>query len=202
MSGARGRSKKLPKTAPVEELEALLRMPNTDCPTGLRDRCVLGVMYQCGLRVREACKLDLRDVRWREQQIHVRPEVGKGGREGFVYVPDSLLPFLERWKAVRRPYAAAARKTAGAEVPWLFITLRGTQLDRRDVWAMCTRRARKAGIRHVHPHMLRHSFATELLGEGLNLREVQTLLRHADVRTTTLYTHIVDADLQRKVTRR
>ena len=182
----------LPKTLSRDEVRALLAAPNLDCPTGLRDRCILEVLYRCGLRVSEACGLHLRDVHWGENKIHVRPEVGKSEVERYVYFGPDTGALLERWKAERRRFAAGA--------PWLFITLRGTQVDRRDVWKMMRRRAAKAGIREeVHPHMLRHTYATELLREGFSIVEVQRLLRHSDVRTTTIYLHLHDAELAAKV---
>lgn len=189
--------RKLPKVLTADEIKALMRAPNMSAPTGLRDRALMAVMHRCGLRVSEACGLYLRDVRWGEAQIHVRPEVGKGGKEAVVYLDEPTLALLERWKIVRRQYAAGK--------PHLFVRVRsgdgqGGQLDRRDVYEMVGRRARKAGIEHpVTPHMLRHTYATELLREGFNVPEVQRLLRHSDIRTTSAYLHLVDADLAAKV---
>jgi integrase/recombinase XerD len=189
------RSRELPKTLTSEEVAALLEAPNLDAPTGLRNRCMLALMYRAGLRVSETCGLHLRDLRRSEAQIHLRPEVTKGAKEAFVYLDPATLALLERWKTVRRHYAARR--------PHLFTTLAGEPVGRRYCWHMVRRYARRAGIdRPVHPHMLRHTFATELLSEGFNLRQVQQLLRHADVRTTTLYTHVVDAELARRISQR
>lgn len=190
-----GRGRELPKVLNTEEITALMATPNLDAPTGLRDRCLLELMHRCGLRVSEACELHLRDIEWAEGRIHIRPEVGKGGIEGYVPFDDATRALLERWKGARRKYAAGSKL--------LFTTLQGKPVDRRCVWAMVRRRARKAGIeRHVHPHMLRHTFATELMREGFNLREVQALCRHQDIRTTTIYTHLADAELAEKIRRR
>jgi integrase/recombinase XerD len=187
--------RRLPKTLTKDEIAALMARPNTDAPTGLRNRCILEVMHRCGLRVSEACGLHVRDVKWAEAQIHVRPEIAKGGKEAVVYLDPATLALLERWKAVRRPYAAGR--------PHLFTTLKGEAVDRRYVWEMTRRYARRAGIeRNVHPHVLRHTYATELLGEGFNVVEVQRLLRHSDIRTTTVYLHLRDEDLARKVQKR
>lgn len=183
--------RKLPKTLSPEEVRALMAMPNLAAPTGLRDRCVLELMYRAGLRVSEVCGLHLRDVKWSEAKLHLRQEVAKGGREAYVSLEPQTLALLERWKEVRRRYAPRQ--------PWLFTTLRSTPITRRDMWKMVDRRSRKAGIKHVHPHMLRHTFATELLREGFNLREVQTALRHADIRTTVIYTHVHDQELHEKI---
>jgi integrase/recombinase XerD len=167
--------------------------PNLRAPTGLRNRCLLEVMARCGLRVSEACGLHLRDVRFNEHTLHLRPEVTKGAVEATAYLDPRMEALLERWVDRRREYAGRGR-------PHLFVTLNGDPVDRRYVWQMMRRYARRAGIeRDVHPHMLRHTFATNLLAEGFSLREVQTLLRHADVRTTTIYTHVFDHDLHRKI---
>lgn len=182
----------LPKTMTREDAQALLRIPNMSAPTGLRNRCVLELMYRCGLRVSEVCGLHLRDWRPNDGQVHVREEVAKGGREAVVYLDPPTEQLLERWKVVRRQHASGK--------PHLFTTLSGGPISRHYVWQMMQRYARRAGIeQHVHPHMLRHSYATELLREGFNIREVQALLRHSDIRTTVIYTHIFDDELARKI---
>jgi len=186
------KARRLPKTLSREELTLLMKRPNVNCPTGLRNRAMLELMYSCGLRVGDICGLYLRDVRWAEGKLHIRPEVGKGGREAFVTLDDVALEWLERWKAIRRKYAAGK--------PWLFVTLRAGPIDPHYVWEMVGRYARKAGIeRHVHPHMLRHTYATELLNDGFNIAEVQKLMRHSDIRTTSIYLHVRDAELDAKV---
>jgi site-specific recombinase XerD len=187
--------RELPKILSAAEVEALMARPNLKAPTGLRNRAVLMLMHRCGLRVSEVCGLHLRDVDWREGSIRIRPEVAKGGREAVVHLDPPTLEMLERWKDVRRRYAARR--------PHLFTTLKGGPLDRRYVWAMTSRYARRAGIDHpVWPHALRHTYATELLREGFDLREVQTLLRHVDIRTTVVYTHISAVELAAKIRRR
>lgn len=197
MGGSRAR--RLPKTLTKEEVSALMRAPNLAVPTGLRDRCMLALMHRCGLRVSEVCGLYLRDVKWSEGAIHLRPENAKGGREAYVYLDDETLALLERWKDIRRPY--------GAGKPHLFVGVRqqcrGEPLDRRRVYEMMRRRAKKAGIeRDVHPHMLRHTYATELLREGFNVVEVQKLMRHSRLATTSIYLHIQDSELAEKIRRR
>jgi integrase/recombinase XerD len=184
--------RELPKTLTADEVDALLRAPNRSVPTGLRNAALLTLMYRCGLRVSEACGLHLRDVRWKDGQLHLRADVAKGGREAVAYLDEQTEQLLRQWVDVRRQHAAG--------MPHLFTTLAGGPVDRRYVWEMIGRCARRAGIdRHVNPHMLRHTYATELLREGFNVREVQQLLRHADIRTTVIYTHLVDADLQKKI---
>lgn len=186
--------KKLPKTLDADEVAALMAAPNRAAPTGLRDLTMLTLMHRSGLRVGEVCGLHLRDVKLEQLQIHLRPEIAKGSKEAYAYLDDQTAELIRSWIVVRRKFAA--RK------PHLFTTLKGGPVDRRDVWRMMQRRGAKAGIRKVTPHMLRHTYATELLRDGLNIREVQTLLRHSDIRTTEIYTHIVDVDLARKIRER
>jgi integrase/recombinase XerD len=188
--GARART--LPQTLGKDEVAALMSRPNVNCPTGLRNRAMLAVMLRCGLRVSEVCGIYLRDVDWRAAEIRLRPEVAKGGREAVVYIDDPTLDWLQRWKAIRRPYAAGA--------PFLFVTLTGKRIDRHYVWEMTSRYARRAGIeRKVWPHLLRHTFATSLLEEGFNIAEVQELMRHSNIQTTSVYLHVRDMELKAKV---
>jgi integrase/recombinase XerD len=184
--------RKLPMTLTSDEITALMGRPNLDAPTGLRNRCMLELMYRCGLRNSEGCGIHLRDVDWKAAELRIRPEVAKGGREAVLPLEASALELLERWKPVRRRYANGNAS--------LFVTLTGGPVDRHYVWEMTSRYGRRAGIdRPIWPHMLRHTFGTELLREGFDLREVQTLMRHADIRTTVLYTHLVDVELAAKV---
>lgn len=189
------RARKLPKTLSGEEVAALMGRPNVNCPTGLRNRAMLALMHGCGLRVGECCALHLRDVNWKAGELRMRPEITKGEREAVVYAEEATIAWLERWKAVRRRHAKGS--------PLLFVTLAGGQVSPHYAWEMVGRYARKAGIEnHVHPHMLRHTYATELLGEKFNIREVQKLLRHSDIRTTAIYLEIRDEQLREKVRRR
>ena len=189
----------LPKTLTADELDRLLAMPNLSVPTGLRDRCVLELMCRCGLRVSEVCGLHLRDVDWREGKIRVRAEVAKGGREAVVYLDQPTKLLLERWKDVRRTYAAGK--------PHLFVAIRqetrGAPLTRRAVHKMVAHRGVKAGIEEpVWPHRLRHTYATQLLSEGFNIEEVRRLMRHSDIRTTAIYLEVTDVQLADKIRRR
>lgn len=156
---------------------------------------MLELMARAGLRASEVCGLHLRDWRPRDHTLHIRAEVGKGEREAYLPLDEGTEELLERWKGVRRQYAAGE--------PWLFTTLKGGQLDRRYVWQMTSRYARRARLeRPVWPHALRHTHATELLREGFDVREVQTLMRHEDLRTTAVYLSVHNAQLAEKVRRR
>lgn len=184
----------LPKTLSKDDRKALMRVPNLDRPTGLRNRVLLETMYGLGLRVSETCGLHVRDVHWSESKLHLRPEITKFNVEAWLTLPPSVEDWIRRWIPVRREYAAGK--------PHLFTTLQGGPLDRRYVWDMVNRYSRRAGIGHVSPHMLRHTYATDLLADDFNLVEVKELLRHADVRTTTIYTHIHQPALHRKIRQR
>lgn len=186
------KARRLPKTLSEDEVRRLMARPNLAAPTGLRNRALLMVMHRSGLRVSETCGLHLRDVRWDEGMLHLRPEITKGKREAFAYLDEPTQAMLERWKDVRRQYAAGK--------PHLFTTLKGGPVSRYYCFQMVRRYARRAGIeRPISPHTLRHTFATELLRDGFNIIEVQKLLRHSDVRTTTIYLHILDDELRRKI---
>src|SRR3954471_24201426 len=101
-----------------DEAKRLLAVPNLNAPTGLRNRAVLELMYRCGLRVSEVCGLHIRDVKWDQYRIHLRADVTKGRKEATVPVPELTMRGLERWKAIRKKYAAAD--------PHLLLTLKGT----------------------------------------------------------------------------
>ena len=148
-----------------------------------RDKAILELLYGCGLRVSELCRLDLRDVCLDEEVLRV---VGKGSKERLVPIlgtaKDALANYLDAWRAT-----LAAR---GSHGPAVFLSVRGSRITRQAVHALVERYGRYVGIKGLHPHSLRHSFATHLLEGGADLRLVQELLGHASVVTTQLYTHV------------
>lgn len=189
------RKRRLPKTISRAEATALLAVPNLRAPTGLRNRCMLELMYRAGLRVSEVCALEVRDVDLTRGTVRVVD--GKGGDGTAYFDAASVAPLVEEWKRERK------RLGVTGSAP-LFCTLAGEAIDTSYMRAMVKRIARRAGLdpSKVSPHVLRHSFATELLDEGFNIRQVQEALRHADVSTTMVYTHVYDAALRERIQRR
>lgn len=186
MARSRTTRKHLPKRLSREEAAALLAIPNRRAPTGIRNRALLRVYYRAGLRCAEALALTPRDVNYARQEIRVNK--GKGDKERIVWMNAETIEILDRWKQIR------------PSSPWFFCTLDGGQLDTGYVRAMTARYGRRARIEtRVHPHMLRHSFASELLEEGMPIHAVQKLLGHADLETTSLYLHLVDEELRQRL---
>jgi integrase/recombinase XerD len=176
-------AQRLPKSLSEAQVEALLAAPGTDKPLGLRDRAMLELLYACGLRVSELVTLKTVQVGLAEGCLRV---TGKGGKE-------RLVPFGEEAHAWLTRYLAEARATilAGQASDALFVTARGGAMTRQMFWKLIKAHALKAGIDvPLSPHTLRHAFATHLLNHGADLRAVQMLLGHADISTTTIYTHV------------
>jgi integrase/recombinase XerD len=154
-----------------------------------RDRALLEVLYGCGLRVSEATALRLEQI---DSEVGYLTVLGKGGKERVVPIGRPAREALAAYLLEER-----TRLLRGARSPWVFIRAGGRRLSRQAVWKLIKRRAKAAGLsRSVSPHTLRHSFATHLLHGGADLRVVQTLLGHADVGTTQIYTHVEPARLR------
>lgn len=174
---------RVPKTLSEGQVEALLQAPDTDTPLGLRDRCMLELMYASGLRVSELVGLLSVSVGLTEGVLRV---TGKGSKERLVPFGVEARDWLERY--VRE---ARAQILQGQSSPALYVTARGGPMSRQMFWILVKRYALVAGVRApLSPHTLRHAFATHLLNHGADLRAVQMLLGHADISTTTIYTHV------------
>jgi len=179
VSAPRG-ARKLPDALDVDLVTALLDMP-VEGGLAIRDRAMFELMYSSGLRLAETVSLDLGDVDLKEALVQV---TGKGSKQRVVPVGRVAVERLSNWLG-ERPALAIATETA------LFVSQRGTRLTARSVQARLTRWARLQGLdRPVHPHMLRHSFASHMLESSGDLRAVQELLGHADISTTQVYTHL------------
>lgn len=175
--------RRLPEVLTADEVSDLLdALPETDA--GLRNRAILEVLYGSGLRVGELVGLDLADVRLDDRLFRVR---GKGRKERIVPFGRRATEALDRYLTVR----AAWRRTASEADDALFVNSRGGRLTDRSVRRIVAEAVRElAGAHHLHPHALRHAFATHLLEAGMDLRAIQELLGHASLGTTQLYTNV------------
>ncbi len=181
------RPQRLPEVLPEQEVAALVEAPGAEGGAlALRDRAILELLYGGGLRVSELTGLDLDDLDLAGGLVRV---LGKRGKERIVPFGRAAGEALRRWLAEGRPALAAARR--GAPAPAAFLNARGGRLTPRSVARRLERWVLAAGLpRHVHPHVLRHCFATHLLGNGADLRGIQELLGHASLATTQRYTHL------------
>jgi site-specific recombinase XerD len=172
----------LPRVLRVDEVEALLRTCALDDPVGLRDLALLELLYASGARVAEVTGLDLDAVDLPQQLVQLD---GKGGKQRLVPLGDPAADALRAYLGAGRPQLVAEH--AGAAV---FVGARGGRLGTRDARTVVERRARLAGIGHVTPHTLRHTYATHLVEHGADVRQVQELLGHSSLATTQRYTHL------------
>jgi integrase/recombinase XerD len=180
---------RLPKSLTESDVERLLDAPDVDTALGLRDRAMLELMYASGLRVSELVGLRRIGVDLRAGVVQV---LGKGGRERLVPMGEHAMDWLRRYVRDARPQLAGAADPEG-----LFLTARGEVMTRHNFWRLIKHYAARAGIRQaLSPHTLRHAFATHLLDNGADLRVLQSLLGHADLSTTQIYTHVAKARLR------
>jgi integrase/recombinase XerD len=179
------RRPKLPRTLSPREAEVLIEAASGTTPRALRDAALVELLYGAGLRVSEAVGLDRTGVDLDERLVRC---TGKGGKERIVPVGRSAADALCRYLARGRPYLDRRHR------PELFLNAQGGALTRAGAFLILRRLAGKAGLEpeRVHPHLLRHSFATHLLEGGADLRSVQEMLGHADLATTEVYTHVTD----------
>lgn len=174
---------RVPKSLSEAQVEALLAAPDAATPLGLRDRAMLELLYACGLRVSELVGLKTVHLGLNEGVLRV---LGKGSKERLVPFGEEAHAWLRRWLAEGRPALLAGRASDA-----LFVTVRGAGMTRQMFWRLIKAHALHAGITApLSPHTLRHAFATHLLNHGADLRAVQLLLGHADIGTTTIYTHV------------
>jgi integrase/recombinase XerD len=179
------RARKLPRTLSPREAERLVEAANGTTPRDLRDRALVELLYGAGLRVSEAVGLERGGVDLDERLVR---SIGKGGKERIVPLGRSAADALRRYLSRGRPFLDTRHR------PQLFLNARGGPLTRAGAFLILRRLAGKAGLEptRIHPHLLRHSFATHLLEGGADLRSVQEMLGHADLATTELYTHVTD----------
>jgi integrase/recombinase XerD len=180
----------LPKFLATEDVDRLLEAPDVSTPAGVRDRALIEVLYATGLRVSELVNLRTQDLHLDSGYLTT---TGKGRKQRIVPIGESAASWVTKYMREARPTLLRRRSSQK-----LFVNARGgTALTRVGFWKILKRYGREAGLRtQVSPHVLRHSFATHLLERGADLRAIQMMLGHADLSTTQIYTHILDARMR------
>ena len=174
----------LPKSLTENEVESLLEAPNVKQVLGLRDKCMLEVLYATGLRVSELVTLTLHQINLRQGVIRV---TGKGNKERLVPFGEIATQWLDKYLSSTRDEIIKDKFVTDV----LFPSIRGKAMTRQTFWYMIKRYTVSAGInKPISPHILRHAFATHLINHGADLRVVQMLLGHSDISTTQIYTHV------------
>jgi integrase/recombinase XerD len=182
----------LPKYLNKQQIDTLIAAPDQAKPQGQRDRAMLELLYATGLRVSELCKVGISDL---ELNMGVVRVLGKGNKHRIVPVGKAAIHAVEVYLASGRPVLLKGRPS-----PHLFVTNRARAMSRQAFWKLLAGYGKKAGIFHdLTPHVLRHTFATHLLEGGADLRSVQTMLGHADISTTQIYTHVMRSRLRKTV---
>lgn len=175
---------RLPDVLSIDQVNDLLDSIDTSTPTGKRDATMLEVLYGCGLRVSELIGLDREHVLVEEGFLRV---FGKGSKERMVPISGMAFERLIEYLNDVRPQLENANAPANAA---LFLNARGGRLTRQSVHRIVSRAGLNIGVKNLHPHTLRHSFATHLLEGGADLRSIQDMLGHSDIATTQIYTHV------------
>ncbi len=178
----------LPRFLASDEVARLLSAPDISTDLGLRDKAMLEVLYATGLRVTELVSLAAGNL---NLDLGFLTVFGKGGKERAVPLGTSAVEWTRKYIAIRPRLLARDKATAA-----LFITEGGHSLSRQAFWRLVVLYGEQAGIGHITPHLLRHSFATHLLENGADLRSVQMMLGHSDISTTQIYTHITNERLR------
>lgn len=185
--------KHLPEVLSLPEIDAIEAAIDLSKPEGVRDLAIVEVLFSCGLRISELCSLRLSELYLEEGYIRVH---GKGRKERLVPIGDSAIDRLRQWFVVRQ-----GCKVKPGEEDFVFVSLRrGKRLSRISLFVYIKEYAAKAGIRkNISPHTFRHSFATQLLEGGANLRAIQAMLGHEDIGTTEIYMHVDKTHLRREI---
>ena len=180
----------LPKYLDLDEVDRLLAQPDISTPRGIRDKALIELLYATGLRVTELLSLRAADINLSAGYLTC---IGKGDKERIVPLGESAADWVRRYIAEARPVLLKKQKSN-----WLFVNAKGgTQLSRVGFWKVLKEYGIRAGVsRDLSPHVLRHSFATHLLDRGADLRAIQMMLGHADLSTTQIYTHVLEARLR------
>ncbi len=178
--------RRLPDVLTTDELQRLYAAPNVHCLTGLRNAVALRLLGNLGLRVGELTQLRLPDVHWTTGRVNLN---GLKGGHRMLWIADDDLDLLQTWRE-RRPVPS----------PYVFCTLKGGPLTTKYFREAIKRIAKRAGLdKDIHPHMLRHTFATDIYRETKDIRLVQKALGHADLSTTMIYTHLFDPEMEHAI---
>jgi integrase/recombinase XerD len=177
----------LPRFLTQEEVDKLLEQPDLSDDVGVRDRAMLELLYATGLRVSELVGLKIADVELEAGSLSC---FGKGSKQRRIPIGRSSIHFLKNYFVVRRRLLKDKRSDL------MFVEPNGSPISRQKFWKIITRYGERAGLGHVTPHMLRHSFATALIENGADLRSVQMMLGHSDINTTQVYTHVTNDRLK------
>jgi integrase/recombinase XerD len=179
----------LPTFLSIEQVDTLIAQPDVSEPRGLRDRAMIELLYATGLRVTELVGVRLADLHLEEHYVTC---IGKGSKERLVPIGEQASEWVRKYEAGGRRQLLKRRAS-----PQLFLNARGGPLSRVGFWKILKQYGRRAGLPpSLSPHVLRHSFATHLLERGADLRAIQLMLGHADLSTTQIYTHVLEARLR------
>jgi integrase/recombinase XerD len=184
----------LPKWLSLEDVDRLIAQPDVTTPRGLRDRAMLELLYATGMRVSELVGVRATDL---HLDAHYLTCIGKGSKERLIPIGDQAADWVRRYQQAGRPELVSRARLARSHGNRLFVNARGAALSRVGFWKIIKGYGSRAGIRApISPHVLRHSFATHLLDRGADLRAIQMMLGHADLSTTQIYTHVLEARLR------
>jgi len=182
----------LPNTLSVEEIEILLDSIPLNTALGIRDKAIFELMYSSGLRVSELCSLCFSSILWEERLLRI---MGKGNKERLIPVGEYAIDFLKKYVSNSRSKLLKNKKNT----EYVFISSKGNKLSRQMIWIILKKVSKNAGLnKDIHPHTLRHSFATHLLKGGADLRAVQELLGHSSIKTTQIYTEL-DREVMKEI---
>lgn len=177
----------LPDVLSIEQMEQILQAASSiPTPVGQRDYTLLEVLYGCGLRASEICALDVLDIDFEGGSVRV---FGKGSKERYAPLSGKAATALKQYLATVRPHLHLLRSSAQSSSA-VFLTTRGKRMYREAIHGVVREAGERVGISGIHPHTLRHSYATHMLGGGADLRSLQEMLGHSNVSTTQIYTHV------------
>lgn len=184
----------LPRHLSIEDVDLLIAQPDVSTPFGLRDRAMIELLYATGMRVSELINIRAADLHLDEEYLTC---VGKGNKERIIPIGAQAADWVRRYQRTGRSALAVRARATTRSDPRLFLNARGGGISRVGFWKVLTAYGRRAGITSaLSPHVLRHSFATHLLERGADLRAIQMMLGHADLSTTQIYTHVLEARLR------